>query len=261
MVKIENLTFGYTKEVIVLNNINFKLEKGDLLTIIGANGSGKSTLFNCISGLLNYKKGKIYLSDEDIKKKSRKWISQKMALVNQIDDIHHNFYVRDYLLMGRNPYIGFGKTPSKRDYDLVDQVMDQFNIDNLADRYFNNLSGGQKQKVKIARSIVQDTELILLDEPTNHLDIGNQYEIVKIIKSLKKESKTIILTTHSPDIIEALGGKVGIVSEDGTFKIGEYKDMISERTFYEIYKVPVKKYFSQDLRDSVLAIDWENSND
>ena len=196
-ITVSNLVCSYGKED-VLKNISLDIYENDLIFLMGNNGSGKTTLLNCLLNNLFYKSGNIELYGNDIKKMSRDLFARKVAYIPQNFNKVCEFSVKDYLVLGRNPYIRLGN-PQKTDYEIVERYAKQTGIDDFLDRPFNALSGGQKQWIAITRAIVQETPVIIMDEPMSALDFGKQAELLALLKELKHQGKTIILTTHNPN--------------------------------------------------------------
>lgn len=143
------------------------------------------------------------------------------------------------MVMGRAPYLGMFAQPSERDYGRVEEVLEELGISHLAERPYTELSGGERQLVSIGRAIVQDPELIILDEPTNHLDYGNQFRMLKLIERLAKKGYGIILTSHMPDHVLMLNGKVGILGADGQLQVGTTDEIMTEENLEALYQVDI----------------------
>ena len=196
-INVRNLVCSYGKEDI-LKDISFEVENNDIFFLMGNNGSGKTTLLNCLLNNLLYRCGRIELFGEDIKKMSRELFARKVAYIPQNFNTFCEFTVKDYLVLGRNPYIRLGN-PQNIDYEIVEKYAKQTGVDDILERPFNTLSGGQKQWVAITRAMVQETPVMIMDEPMSTLDFGKQGELLILLKELNKQGKTIILTTHNPN--------------------------------------------------------------
>lgn len=231
---IKNLSYSYNGKEDVFNNINFSLEKGDILSILGPNGVGKSTLLNCVSLLLKPKTGSVIYGNKDLTKLSYKEVSRYIGYVQQIHIPKYNYKVRDYILMGRAPHLGLFERPRKIDYEIVDKVIKMLNIDNIKDSEYTHISGGEQQKANIARVLVQNPEIIILDEPTAHLDYGSQMDIIRLIKKLSDQGFIVIHTTHDPNQVFALENYVAILYKE-KFAFGKAMDIIDEGSLSEIY--------------------------
>lgn len=232
---VKNLKYGYSKDKILFNDVSFSLKKGEILTLLGPNGVGKSTLLNCLANLIKPLNGIVKLDNNDISKINHRDTAQLLGYVPQLQDPTFAYTVKEYVVMGRAPYLDTFSRPSQEDYDLVDSTLDKLDITRLSHQAFDKLSGGERQLVAFSRVIVQQPKIILLDEPTAHLDYGNQYHTIKMIKDLAKQGYTIILTTHMPEHALLLNDKVGILDYDGTFLFGDAKEIVTEKTLEKIY--------------------------
>jgi len=164
MITVKNLSFSYKEPV--LNDLNFEAKEGEVIFILGPNGSGKTTLLRCIAGILK-PKGAVLIENMSLNDFSRKELAKRIAYVPQRGDTGF-LTVFDVILLGRKPYMGFG--PSYEDYRIVKEVISLLNLERLAFRRINELSGGELQKVMIARALAQKPRILLLDEPTNNLE-------------------------------------------------------------------------------------------
>lgn len=193
MLSIKQLSFAYDKKN-VLEEISFVIDSGDFCAIIGPNGSGKSTLLKAIAGILPTKvAGSVYLQDTAIEKFSARELAKIVSYVPQKQDVVFDFSVFDTILMGRNPYQNRWKGGNAQDREIVMDVMSKTHLTNLKDRMLGQLSGGEMQRVMIARAMAQQTPLMLLDEPLSNLDIAHKYEVMDILQHLNRQSHTTIL--------------------------------------------------------------------
>ncbi len=183
MLEVKNLNFGYSKSNII-EDISFSVHKGDCVAILGNNGVGKSTLVKCINRIYNVKEGEILLNNQNINNLSRNDIAKQIAYVAQFGE-HNSSTVFDTVMLGRMPYIKFA--PSENDYKIVEDVLKQLGIEHLAMRNINEMSGGQVQKVMLARALAQQPKILILDEPTNSLDMKSQHMLLKLVQDIVKE--------------------------------------------------------------------------
>lgn len=255
ILEIKNLDFQYRKEKMNLKNINLILKEGEIFSILGANGAGKSTLFRLIMGALKPLRGQISLKNKALEDYNIKELAREIAYVKQYNENSCEYSVKDFLVMGRAPHIGLLENPKKEDWDIVDKVMKKIGISHLADMNMNELSGGQNQLIFLGRALVQNPKIILLDEPTNHLDLGNQYKILKILKTLADEGYTILMTTHFPDHVMLLEGRVGIVTNEGELKCGTAEQLLTEEELKNIYDISLKKVYVSELNRNVCAFE------
>jgi iron complex transport system ATP-binding protein len=180
ILSVDNIRFSYNSHP-VIENVSFNLEKGHLLAILGINGAGKSTLLKCLNRILRPQAGSVLLGAEDLHRLSQNAIARRMGYVPQ----HHaqtTLTVYESVLLGRRPHMGL--TVGKTDYAVVDQTIQQMGLSALALRPVSDLSGGEAQKVAIARALAQSPAILLLDEPTSNLDLKNQMEVMALIRSV-----------------------------------------------------------------------------
>ena len=189
MIEIENLSFSYGKHEI-LKDISFSVVPGQCVGILGNNGAGKSTLITCINRIRNPKSGRVLMGGQDIHKLRRNALARKVAYVAQKNELT-NATVFDCVLLGRTPYIKW--SISQKDLDLCHEIIDQLGISHLKLRNVDQLSGGEMQKVMLARALVQQPELLLLDEPTSNLDPRNQYEMMAMVQKIAREKQIAVL--------------------------------------------------------------------
>lgn len=232
---IENASFQYSSSRVLFHNLNLQLYPGETLTILGPNGAGKSTLLDCIGGIRRLLSGNIKIDGKELMHYSRKTLAQKISYVPQNQARTYDFVVREYVAMGRAPYINVWSNPSAQDYQLVDEALAQLGIAHLANKIYTQLSGGECQQVMIARSLVQQAKIIILDEPTNHLDYGNQLKVLRQIKHLAQNGYSLIWTTHMPDHALMLNGRVAILEKNGSWQTGQATELITEARMTELY--------------------------
>ena len=189
MIEIKNLSFSYGSHD-VLNDISFAVEPGQCVGILGNNGAGKSTLITCINGIRRPKSGQVLIHGQDIRKLRRNALAKKVAYVAQKNELT-NATVFDCVLLGRTPFIKW--SISQEDLDACEEMIEQLGISHLKLRYVDELSGGEMQKVMLARALVQQPELLLLDEPTSNLDPKNQYEMMAMVQKIAREKKIAVL--------------------------------------------------------------------
>jgi iron complex transport system ATP-binding protein len=196
---VENVNFSYHDRRI-LNGISFSVKKGEICGLLGSNGCGKTTLLKCINRILNIESGIIKINGCDISKLSRSEIAGLIAVVPQELHVAFSFSVIQMVLMGGTVRYGFSGIPGRKDFTSAYDILEELNIDHLASRRYNELSGGEKQIVLIARALFQRSEIMLLDEPTSHLDFKRQHIIMEMIKKITKErGLTTLITLHDPN--------------------------------------------------------------
>ena len=183
----------YYGSIKALENITFSVREGELVGILGPNGSGKTTLLRAISRSLKPKMGTILLNDTNIYEMESKEVAKNVAVVPQETTTTFDFSALDIVLMGRNPYLDRFRVESKEDLAIAKRIMELTNTWHFAERPVNELSGGEKQLVIIARALTQEPRVLLLDEPTTHLDINHQIEIIDLLRRICKEKELVLL--------------------------------------------------------------------
>ena len=241
MIKVKNLSFGYLKNKLVLDDISLEFEKGKRRAWIGRNGSGKSTFIDCLLGVNDYK-GEIFVCDINIKELSDKEYARHVSYISQSTQINIDYSVRDFISFGRNPYLKLGQTPSKKDFDLVTNNATKCGIADLLDQDINKISGGERQLAFIARALTQETPIIIMDEPTSALDFGNQQKLFKAMKELAKEGKTIVFTTHNPNHLVNLDCDIFAVKDKGILKLDELNDTAIKEIYGEEFQREGKSF-------------------
>lgn len=204
ILKAKNLSIGYkTKkgEAVISQNINFELEKGQLIGLVGANGIGKSTLLRTLIKVQPALSGTILLNDTDLKSISSLDLAKQLSIVLTEALTSKNLSVYELIALGRHPYTNWVGSLTSKDIEIVENAFKLVNISELRNKKCYELSDGQLQKVMIARALAQDTDIIVLDEPTTHLDMYHKAYILKLLQKLTKETgKTILFSSHEIDL-------------------------------------------------------------
>ena len=234
--EVNNLSFKYLNSRVIFDQVNFELEKGQILSVLGPNGAGKSTLLNCIGNLMTPQKGIIRLNGEAVDKMPPKKVAQRIGYVPQIHIPTYEYTVREFVVMGRTPYLGKMRSPGDADYEQVERALDMVGIKHLIEKPYTQISGGERQLVTIARAIVQEPDFILLDEPTAHLDFGNQIKTMRLVKKLAENGFGIIMTTHNPDQVFYTGGFVALLDRQGKLHCGVPEDILTEPALTQLYQ-------------------------
>jgi iron complex transport system ATP-binding protein len=232
---INDLSFSYAG-VQILKNIDLNVDLGELVTIVGPNGSGKSTLLKCINHILKTKQNSILVDGQDTSKFSIKDLSKLMGYVPQTTVSAFPFTVFDVVMMGRKPYIHWNV--GERDNDIVIQMLKFLGIDHLALRHFPELSGGEQQKVIIARALAQQPQILLLDEPTSSLDIKHQLEILCILKGLAQSKEcSIIVTLHDLNLASRFSDRLFMLKKGCVFATGTPEEVLTAQNIEEVYGI------------------------
>ena len=238
MLKVENLNFRYSNHGdSVLNGASLELQQGQIGIVLGKNGSGKTTLFKNILGIEKPGSGTIKFGGENLLKMSRRERARRIAYVPQ--HIHFgDLTVFDSVLMGRVSY--FGLKASLEDYRIVEKTLEDMQLQEFASRNAEELSGGEKQKIAIARAMVQQPQLMIFDEPTGNLDIANEQLIMLEAKRLAQQ-KGIAILSSLHDLNQALyfGDKFFFL-KDGVVKYAGGKEIVTEEVIKDIFDIAVK---------------------
>ncbi len=221
----------------VLEKINFHVDEGDFLGVIGPNGSGKTTLLRTIGGVLKPDGGVINLDGFDIHRLSRREVAKSMAAVAQETNINFAFTAFEIVLMGRAPHVTRFKTEGEDDLVIAEEAMKKTETWHLADRPIIELSGGEKQRVVIAQALAQKPRLFLLDEPTAHLDIHHQLQILNLIKAQNKGGLAVIAVFHDLNLASRFSDSLVLLDEGQVHTIGSPDEVLTAQNVKEVFKV------------------------
>lgn len=237
MIDVKNISYHYHGGQEVLKNINFTLERGQFLAILGNNGVGKSTLLKCLNRILKAESGAFLLDGENILKMSNHEIAQRIAFVSQ-NVANTQMTVHDVVMLGRRPYMKWGFT--EEDHKIVHDAMHRLNLEPLRGRFLNQLSGGERQKVMLARALAQQPKLLLLDEPTSSLDIHNQYQVLKIVRDIcHNDGLTAIVVIHDLNLALRFCDRFLLLRRGEVYAQGDYS-VLSPKTLKNVYQVDGK---------------------
>lgn len=237
---IEELCYTYQNgRDFKLQNLNLKIERNSITSVLGRNGVGKTTLLLLILGFLKPSSGDIRYH-ETTSLMGGKERPHKIAFLPQIESAPLNLTVGDYLLMGRLPFISPFTVPSQGDLDCVVKYEKLLNVVHLHQYELGKVSGGELQRVRLGRALVQESELILLDEPITHLDVHAKYSMMALIENLQSLGKTIIFTTHDP--VEALNisDYSMLIEKDSTITFGKSADTITSQNLSKCFDLPIE---------------------
>ncbi len=245
--EIENVSFSYPSlERKVLDGVSLQISEGEVLSILGRNGSGKSTLLNCLLGILKPQNGEIRLDGKSLKDMNEREIAAIVGYVPQNHVPAFGYTVFDFVQMGCASRIGLFSHPGKKEHGDTSAILTEMGIEQLADRPYTELSGGEMQQAVIARAIVSHPRIVLFDEPTAHLDFGNQLRVLKLIKRLSEKGFAVVITTHNPDHAILLGGRAAILDRNGHLISGKADDIITEDTLKDVYSSDLRlKYIEE----------------
>ena len=236
MISVKNLAFAYGRERAILNDIDFCSPKGCCTAVLGNNGAGKSTLIKCLNRILEPKQGVVYADGKNVRELHRDDIAKNIAYVAQ-RSAAQRVTVFDAVLLGRKPYIKFDA--SKEDTQIVGSAISRLGLEELSMRYTDELSGGELQKVMLARALAQQPRILLLDEPTGNLDLGNQYKVLETIKQITRtEQISTLIVIHDLNLALRYCDRFLLLKDGRIFSYGGIEVMTSE-TIRAVYGLPV----------------------
>lgn len=227
----------------ILNKIGIDVKNKEFVGVIGPNGSGKSTFLKCIYRVLKADKGAIMLDGTDISAMSVRDSALKLAVLSQHNYYNFEFTVRDIVLMGRSPHKKMMERDTKEDYEIVDACLAKVGMLEFRDRVFSTLSGGEQQRIILARALAQQTECLILDEPTNHLDIKYQLQILDVVKSL---DVTVLSAFHDLNIAAMYCDRICAVKGGRIVAAGTPAEVLTPELIEELYEVKAQVRLEDD---------------
>ena len=247
-IKIDSVSASIgTKQI--LKNISLRLESGQSLALIGPNGSGKSTLLRVIAGLVPARGGSVYLGDDPMSELLPRQIAQRLGFVSQLAGTSDAIRVRDAVKLGRTPWLSFAAPFGEQDAKIVEAAMSDMAIAGHKHKLFNQLSGGEKQRVHIARVLAQAPQVFLLDEPTNHLDVQHQIAIMDWVSA---QDATVVLALH--DLNHAFAcDRVAVLKEGSLIAFGSPAEVLVPEVIEPVFKVAVSQSSAGHLGHPVLT--------
>ncbi|NLM51787.1 MAG: ABC transporter ATP-binding protein [Firmicutes bacterium] len=231
--QVENLSFAYDQEP-VIENISITVKKGEFVGLIGPNGSGKSTILKNLYRALQPKGGVVKLDGDDLFKLNYKQAAKKIGVVGQENSLPFDFTVEEIVAMGRSPYKKIFDGDTLEDKEIINKSLAYMGIAEMAKRNYLHLSGGEKQRVLLARAIAQQTDFLLLDEPTNHLDIGYQIQILDFVKNLKV---TVLAALHDLNLAAMYCNRLYVLKNGCIYKSGTPEEVLTPEIIYDVYGI------------------------
>lgn len=249
MLTLKNVSAGYNGYD-VISNINLSVSEGENLCILGPNGCGKTTLIKTIAGIIPHK-GSIKIDNINLSSMKRTDVAKKIAVMSQISTIYFSYTVYETVLLGRYLHMkgrAF-KEPSEKDKEYADKCLKAVDLLSLKNKQISTLSGGQLQRVYLARTLAQEPSIILLDEPTNHLDLKNQAELIDFLKDWsKQEGHAVIGVLHDLNLAMKLADNVLLLDKGSIAAYGKTEDIVSSEVINEVYDMDVAGYMVDSLR-------------
>jgi len=219
-----------------LNDVSLRIGDGEIVSLVGPNGSGKSTLLKCFNKILKPKKGTILVEERNLNEFGLREIARLSGYVPQSANYLFPSTVFDAVLLGRRPYVDW--SVSSRDKEVVSQMLASMGLESLVLRHFNELSGGEKQKVLIARALAQEPDILLLDEPTSNLDLRHQLEILDLITAIVREKGIhAIMAVHDLNLASRFSDKIIILKKGEIYAVGEPAVVLTAENIKAVYGV------------------------
>ena len=237
MMEIKNLCYHYKGYPTVLKDVSFDIEPGKFLAILGNNGAGKSTLLKCFNHILKPDSGAVLLDGKDLVTQSSRDVAKQVAFVSQSVP-NTQMTVHDVVMLGRKPYMTWGFTPE--DHAIVHEAMNRLGLDAMRGRFLSQLSGGEKQKVMLARALAQQPKALLLDEPTSALDIQNQYQVLKIVRDIcHKDQMIAVVVIHDLNLALRFCDRFLLLKDGQVYGYGDHS-ILSGTALKDVYGVDAK---------------------
>jgi iron complex transport system ATP-binding protein len=247
-IKVQQICFAYKAHAEILKNLGFEVPAGAFLSIAGPNGAGKTTLLNLLSGLLKPTSGSITIDSMPLSSYSINRLAKKIAIVRQEFVPVFEFSARQVVAMARTPYLGAIAFETETDNQAIDDALEMTGIARFAGRPLNQLSGGERQLVFIARALAQQTPVLLLDEPTSFLDIKHQVDIYDLLKKMQLEKqKTIVAVTHDINLAAQYSDTTLLLEAGGGWTFGPTREILSTERIESVFGV---KTFSTQFNGS-----------
>lgn len=234
MIDVEHVSYSYSKMKTVLKDIVFQQDKGHCLALLGNNGAGKSTLLNCLNKIVPAGGGTIRVCGQDLRNMTRDEIARNMAYVAQHTEVSQ-LTVYDSVLIGRKPYTSV--RPEKEDFEIVEETLKRLNLESFSLRYIDELSGGELQKVVLARALAQKPNVLLLDEPTSNLDLFNQHEVMQLAADIAKDDGILVIVVlHDLNLALRYCDRFLLIKDGSVYSYGDH-EIITEKAISDIFNV------------------------
>ncbi len=241
MLTIDSLTLGYPGKPPVISNCSFDARKGEFLALIGPNGSGKTTLIRGITGVLPASAGRICFQEQDLTALSLRERARLISVVPQVNRIPEGLTVREIVSLGRAPYLNrFGKL-TLEDQELIKEAIALTELESFVNKEAANLSGGEQQRIVLARALAQNTPILILDEPTVYLDLYYQIHLLESVREImERRSLTVIAILHDLNQAARYADRIAFLSGGKITHIGSPRETLKTELLSEIYRIPLR---------------------
>jgi iron complex transport system ATP-binding protein len=239
LMKLENISFTYETEP-VLRDLSLSIQEQDFIGLIGPNGSGKSTLLKIMGAIMKPDSGSVRFKESPVAKINKKLFAQSVSWIPQDHPMVFPFKVSEIVLMGRHPYLSPLSFESEEDFEITRRAMETTMTSQFADRYFNEISGGEKQRVMIASALAQRPEMMLLDEPTAALDLKYQIQILNILKNLNTaHNMTLIMAMHDLNLAASFCNRLILLDEGQIVRDGTPEQVLEKDILERVYGIEI----------------------
>ncbi|MBU0764704.1 MAG: ABC transporter ATP-binding protein [Bacteroidetes bacterium] len=236
-ITLQNISYNYGNTE-ALKNVSLEIAKGEIISLIGPNGSGKSTLIKTINRILCPREGTVYINGTEQKRIKLRKLSKLVGYVGQSPNNKIPSSVFETVLLGRRPYVNWKL--GEKDKTVVNELIARMNLDDIALKYVNELSGGEQQKVFITRALAQETEYLLIDEPTNNLDLKHQVEALDIIRSFVRERNIgAVIAIHDLNLAARYSDKAVLMKEGKIIETGKTEEILTKSNIRKIFETEV----------------------
>lgn len=239
MLEVSGLSFGYGEK----NNlecIDLHVNPGEFVALMGPNGSGKTTMMRCINKILKIRSGNVKVDDVDILRLPMAEIAKICTTVPADAPLDFSLTVREFVSLGRTPFITSGWWEKKEDNDIIDRAMWDLGITRYADRRLHELSSGERARVLLAKGVVQTPKVILVDEPSAHLDIKYKVQVMEILKDLSKKGLSILIASHDINLLTRFCDRIVLLSKGRIVASGTAEEVVTKESIKEVFDIEVE---------------------
>lgn len=255
MLKIEHLSVAYDS-LRVLRDISLDVQSGEVMALVGPNGGGKSTLVRAVSGVVPIQNGAVLIDGKSLAQLSTAQRARYLAVVPQARSLPPAFTVYESVLLGRTPYLGWLGRASPRDHERVRYALERTQLLPLAERHVGELSGGEQQRVLVARALAQDTPVLLLDEPTTYLDLQHRESLIQLIRELAVHKHlAVLMVLHDLNLAGLYADRVALLVEGQLQAIGAPLDVLTAANLSRVYQIPVRVIRDPDYGSPLILPD------
>ncbi|MGB9639826.1 MAG: heme ABC transporter ATP-binding protein [Anaerolineales bacterium] len=240
MLRVEEVCFSYNGKLI-LQDVYLRVQTGEVLAVVGPNGAGKTTLIRAISGVLSPQKGLIQVAGINLARLNPTQRARYLAVVPQARELPPTFTVFQTVMFGRTPYLGWLGNASAKDEQIVQRVLRSTQLEELAERHIGELSGGEQQRVLLARALAQNTPLLLLDEPTAHLDLQHQTHLLNLVRQTADQcGLAVLLAIHDLNLVGLFADRVLLLVDGMVQCVGTPSEVLTKTNIERAYQVSVE---------------------